>query len=89
MQQVLRSGFATGAQLFEFMKSGNCEYSREAFYPRLRRLVGRGLVKKGGGLARPVYWMSESGASLLIGQGEPYAGDDIHGDGARRFASSS
>jgi hypothetical protein len=74
MQQVLRSGFVTGAQLFEFMKSENCEYSREAFYHRLRRLVGRGLVKKGEGLAQPVYWISEFGASFLVGQGEPYAG---------------
>lgn len=74
MQQVLRSGFATGAQLFEFMKCDNCEYSREAFYHRLRRLVGRGLVKKGDGLTQPVYWISELGASFLIGLGEPYAG---------------
>jgi hypothetical protein len=74
MQQVLRSGFATGAQLFEFMKCQNCEYSREAFYHRLRRLVGRGLVKKGDGLAQPVYWISEVGASFLVGQGELYAG---------------
>ena len=74
MQQVLRSGFATGVQLFEFMKCENCEYSREAFYHRLRRLVRRGLVKKGDGLAQPVYWISELGASFLVGQGELYAG---------------
>src|SRR6516164_1453366 len=74
MQQVLRSGFATGAQLFEFMKCENCEYSREAFYHRLRRLVGRGLVKKGDGLTQPVSWISVLGASFLVCQGEPYAG---------------
>src|SRR5438552_2786461 len=74
MQQVLRSGFVTGAQLFEFMKCENCEYSRQAFYHRLRRLVGRGLVKKGDGLTQPVYWISELGASFLVGLGEPYAG---------------
>jgi len=49
MQQVLRSGFATGARLFEFMKRENCEYSQKAFYHRLRWLVGWGLVKKGDG----------------------------------------
>jgi hypothetical protein len=48
--------------LFEFMKCESCEYSREAFYHRLRRLVGRGLVKKGDGLTQPVYWISELGA---------------------------
>ena len=74
MQQVLRSGFATGAQLFEFMKCENCEYSREAFYHRLRRLVERGLVKKCNGLTQPVYWISELGTSFLVGQGELYAG---------------
>src|SRR5215470_11398727 len=73
-KQGVSIGIATGAQLFEFMKCENCEYSREAFYHRLRRLVGRGLVKKGDGLTQPVYWISELGASFLVGQGEPYAG---------------
>jgi hypothetical protein len=77
LQQVLRAGFVTSNQLFEFMSLQQIESSREAFDHRLRRLVTHGLIEKqqGGARGRPqVYIISPEGASLLIGYGELFAG---------------
>ena len=52
LQQVLRSGFVTGNQLYEFMRLEQTEGSRQAFDHRVRRLVGHGLIEKRPGLAR-------------------------------------
>ena len=38
LQQVLRSGFVTGNQLYEFMRLEQTEGSRQAFDHRVRRL---------------------------------------------------
>ena len=77
LQQVLRSGFVTGNQLYEFMRLEQTEGSRQAFDHRLRRLVGHGLIEKRPGLARgrhQVYSISKDGASVLIDAGELFAG---------------
>ena len=77
LQQVLRSAFATGDQLFQFMSLNQCEHSREAFDHRLRRLVTHGLVDKRQELARGrrhVYSISRDGASVLIDMGEFFVG---------------
>ena len=46
LQQVLRSGFATSDQLYEFMQLNQSERSRQAFDHRLRRLLAHGLIEK-------------------------------------------
>jgi hypothetical protein len=77
LQQVLRSGFVTGDQLYEFMRLEQTEGSRQAFDHRVRRLVGHGLIEKRPGLARgrhQVYSISKDGASVLIDAGELFAG---------------
>jgi hypothetical protein len=77
LQQVLRAGFVTSNQLFEFMRLQQTESSREAFDHRLRRLVSHGLIEKHRGAARgrpQVYIISQEGASLLIDYGELFAG---------------
>src|SRR5947207_13983829 len=77
LQQVLRSGFVTGNQLYEFMQLEQTEGSRQAFDHRLRRLVGHGLIEKRPGLARgrhQAYSISKDGASVLIDAGEISAG---------------
>ena len=76
LQQVLRSGFVTGNQLYEFMRLEQTESSRQAFDHRVRRLVGHGLIEKRPGLARgrhQVYSISKDGASVLIDAGELFA----------------
>ena len=77
LQQVLRSGFVTSDQLYEFMQLNQSERSRQAFDHRLRRLLAHGLVEKHQGAARgraQVYVISREGASLLIDMGELFAG---------------
>src|SRR5580692_8999102 len=77
LQQVLRSGFATSDQLYEFMQLNQSERSRQAFDHRLRRLLAHGLIEKHQGAARgrpQVYVISKEGASLLIDMGELFAG---------------
>jgi DNA-binding HxlR family transcriptional regulator len=77
LQHVLRSGFVTGNQLYEFMRLEQTEGSRQAFDHRLRRLVGHGLIEKRPGLARgrhQVYSVTKDGASVLIDAGELFAG---------------
>ena len=55
LQQVLRAGFATSNQLFEFMRLQQTESLRESFNHRLRRLMHHGLIEKhrGGSRGRP------------------------------------
>ena len=77
LQQVLRSGFATSDQLYEFMQLNQSERSRQAFDHRLRRLLAHGLIEKHQGAARgrpQVFVISKEGASLLIDVGELFAG---------------
>ena len=77
LQQVLRSSFVTGTQLFEFLQLENIERSERAFHHRLQRLITHGLIKrqkisihKRG----PIYTVTNAGLSLLTDFGEPYAG---------------
>ena len=77
LQQILRSGFATSDQLYEFMQLNQTERSRQAFDHRVRRLLAHGLIEKRQGAARgrpQVYVISKEGASLLIDIGELFAG---------------
>lgn len=77
LQQVLRAGFATSNQLFEFMRLQQTESLRESFNHRLRRLMHHGLIEKhrGGSRGRPqVCRISPDGASLLIDYGELFSG---------------
>jgi hypothetical protein len=77
LQQVLRSGFVTSDQLYEFMLLNQSERSRQAFDHRLRRLLAHGLIEKHLGAARgrpQVYVISKEGASILIDCGELFAG---------------
>jgi DNA-binding PadR family transcriptional regulator len=77
LQQVLRSGFITGVQLFEFLRLEDLERSERAFYHRLQRLVNHGLIEKQKVLIHnrgPVYTVTSKGASLLTDFGEAFAG---------------
>ncbi len=77
LQQVLRSGFITTQQLFQFMQLNQCECSQPAFLHRVRRLVDHGLIEKRKGISRqgePVYAITAEGATLLVDLGELYAG---------------
>jgi hypothetical protein len=70
LRQVLRSEHVTHSQLFEFMRFGCHERSRQSFAWRVRRLVRRGLVKQhqtklfGG---EPIYSLSRETAPELQG----------------------
>jgi Replication-relaxation len=77
LQQVLRSGFITGVQLFEFLRLEDLERSERAFYHRLQRLVNHGLIERQKVLIHnrgPVYTVTSNGASLLTDFGEAFAG---------------
>lgn len=80
LRQVLRSGFITHSQLFEFMKLDYCASSRNAFSNRALRLVKHGLLVRHGegalAIRDVVYSISEAAASELAGQGECLAGTD-------------
>src|SRR5260370_38437984 len=72
LQQVLRSGFVTGNQLYEFMRLEQTEGSRQAFDHRLRRLVGHGLIEKRPRLARGAdqeYPTNKDGRARVIDAG--------------------
>jgi hypothetical protein len=77
LRRVLHSGFATPAQLYEFMKLDYCASSRNAFDNRLRRLLAHDLLVRheiptmNRGV---VYSISRAGASELVGKGEYYSG---------------
>ena len=77
MRQVLRSGFVTHRQLFEFMKLGAYEHSRASFNWRIQRLVGHGLIVRNElpGYGRNfVYSLSPVGAEYLVSKGEFFIG---------------
>lgn len=77
LQQVLRSGFVTAHQLFQFMQLSQCECSQPAFLHRVRRLVAHGLIGKEKGGSRggePVYSITTEGAKFLVDLGEFYSG---------------
>jgi hypothetical protein len=87
LRQVLRSEHITHSQLFEFMRFGCHERSRQSFAWRVRRLVRRGLVKQrqtkcfGG---EPVYSLSRETALELQGLEEycVVSAKPSEGDGA-------
>jgi hypothetical protein len=70
LRQILRSDHITHSQLFEFMRLGGYESSRQSFAWRVRRLVSHGLVKRqrtawfGG---EPVYSLSTEATQELQG----------------------
>ena len=77
LQQVLRSGFITGVQLFQFLRLEDLERSERAFYHRLQRLVNHGLIERQKVVIHnrgPVYTVTSNGASLLTDFGEAFAG---------------
>jgi hypothetical protein len=73
LRQVLRCGFATHDQLFEFLRRDCYERSRQSFDWRVRRLVKQGLVVRQVAAAaggRMVYSIGATAALLLQGLGE-------------------
>jgi hypothetical protein len=72
LRQVLRCGFVTGDQLFEFLRLACYERDRESCAWRLRRLVKHGLIVKQGGAGhgRMAYSIGTPAALLLQGLGE-------------------
>ena len=72
LRQVLRCGFVTRDQLFEFLRLSCYERDRESCDWRVRRLVKHGLILKqaGAGRSRSVYSIGTSAALLLQGLGE-------------------
>src|SRR5580658_9142471 len=77
LQQVLRSGFITGVQLFEFLRLEDLERSERAFYHRLQRLVNHGLIERQKVVIHDrgtVFTVTSKGTSLLTDLGEPFAG---------------
>jgi hypothetical protein len=72
LRQVLRCGFVTRDQLFEFLRLDCYERDRESCDWRLRRLVRHGLILKQTAAAggRSVYSIGMSAALLLQGLGE-------------------
>jgi hypothetical protein len=73
LRQVLRCGFATHDQLFEFLRRDCYERNRQSFDWRVRRLVKHGLVVRQTATAaggRIVYSIGASAALLLQGLGE-------------------
>src|SRR5579859_5878030 len=73
LRQVLRCGFVTHDQLFEFLRLGCYERHRASFDWRVRRLVNHRLIVKQVPVAasgRVVYSVGASAAILLQGLGE-------------------
>jgi hypothetical protein len=73
LRQILRSEFVTHSQLFEFMRLDHHERSRKSFDWRLRRLVGRDLIRRQIDPActgNSVYSIGTKAAFLLQGAGE-------------------
>ena len=71
LRQVLRCGYVTPNQLYDFMNLTHHEWSRPSFHWRVRRLLDRGLV-----VQRPapggesVFSIGANGALILQGRGE-------------------
>lgn len=73
LRQIQRSEFVTHSQLFEFSRLDHYERSRNSFDWRIRRLVGRGLVRRqtlAAGAGDAVYCVSSAAATLLQTMGE-------------------
>lgn len=73
LRQILRSEFVTHSQLFEFMQLNHYERSRKSFDWRLRRLVGRNLIRRQiqpAWTGNSVYSIATNAALLLQGAGE-------------------
>lgn len=88
LEYVLRCGFATSCQLFEFLQMDRLERSRVAFEQRLRRLSQHSLIQKHSGLLTGhewVYCIAPKGVSLLVELGELYAGRGVHEQGERQL----
>jgi hypothetical protein len=84
LEYVLRCGFVTPRQLFEFLQMDRLERSRAAFAQRLRRLAQHNLIRKHSGLLTGhewVYCIAPKGVSLLVELGELYAGRGVHEQG--------
>ena len=84
LEYVLRCGFATGRQLFEFLQLDRLERSRSAFDQRLRRLKKHDLIRRHSGLLSGhecVYSIAPTGLSLLVEMGELYGGRGVHEQG--------
>lgn len=77
VRQVLRSGYVTHRQLFEFMRLGACEHSRPSFNWRVQRLIAHELIVKNEltGYGRNfVYSVAPAGAEYLVSKGEFFIG---------------
>jgi hypothetical protein len=88
LEYVLRCGFATSRQLFEFLQMDRLERSRASFEQRLRRLSQHSLIQKHSGLLTGhewVYSIAPKGVSLLVELGELYAGRGVHEQGERQL----
>jgi hypothetical protein len=84
LEYVLRCGFVTSRQLFEFLQLDRLERSRAAFEQRLRRLAHHDLIRRYSGLLTGhewVYSIAPKGVSLLVELGELYAGRGVHEQG--------
>ena len=76
LRHVLRSGFVTHNQLFEFLRLDHYAPSRNAFNNRVLRLVNHGLLIRHELRfinREAVYSVSEAAASEMAGKGECYA----------------
>jgi hypothetical protein len=86
LEHVLRCGFATRKQLFEFLQLDGLERSRIAFEQRMRRLEKLDLICRQSGVLHGhewVYSIAPKGASLLMEMGELCDGRGVeeHGVG--------
>ena len=76
LRQVLKSGFITHSQMFEFLRLDYCASSRNAFNNRVLRLVKHGLLVRH---ELPffnrevIYSISQAGAAELVANGESCA----------------
>ncbi len=86
LEHVLRCGFATRKQLFEFLQLDGLERSNMAFEQRMRRLEKLDLICRQSGVLHGhewVYSIAPKGASLLMEMGELCDGRGVEqsGDG--------
>jgi Replication-relaxation len=73
LEYVLRCGFATRKQLFEFLQMDGLERSLIAFRQRMQRLEKLGLICRQSGVLHGhewIYSIAPKGASLLLEMGE-------------------
>jgi len=90
LRQVLRSGYVTHRQLFEFMRLGAYEHSRPSFNWRVQRLVAHDLIARNElpGYGRNfVYSVASAGAEYLVSKGEFFIGLPAEKGRAQREAA--